>query len=155
MSEGLPEERPDRKVLTIWLVSSTITCAILALLLLVPIGILVLLGRSTPKLLLLGLGPLLLWLLTVLSMKKQWEHWGFRITPEALEIRQGWLWRKRRIVARDRIQHVDINSGPLDRRFGLVQVVVHTAGTEVGMIPGISPERADRMREELMQGRDI
>jgi uncharacterized protein len=155
MPETTLEERPDRKVLTIWLLSSTLSYTIFALLLLVPLGILAFLGRIENRLLLLVLGPVALWAITVMTLRKQWENWGFRVTAEALEIRHGWLWRQRRVVARDRIQHVDINSGPLDRKFGLVQVVVHTAGTEVGMIPGLSPARAEGLRDELMQGRDI
>jgi membrane protein YdbS with pleckstrin-like domain len=59
-------------------------------------------------------------------------------------------------VARDRIQHIDINSGPMDRRFGLVQVVIHTAGMigSVAAIPGLTPSEAEFLRQQLLDTRD-
>lgn len=99
--------------------------------------------------------PLGLWFFSGLILKRQWENWTFQVTTEALDMSHGWIWKNRRIVARDRIQHVDINSGPVDRRFGLVQVVVYTAGTTVGMIPGLRPERANALRDQLMAGRAV
>jgi membrane protein YdbS with pleckstrin-like domain len=105
-------------------------------------------------------GPLLFLTIAVLSYWasiRQYDFWTYRLTPEMLELRQGLVWRQRRCVARDRIQHVDINSGPLDRRFGLVQVVVYAAGAmgSVGSIPGLTPERAEELKEALFAGRAI
>ena len=142
-------ERPDRKVLKIWVVSSFLSYAFLTFLIGVFVTFLVLRGKAGPTLLILPLSPMLLWALTSLFLKKTWERWGFRVTPRTVEIRKGLVFRSYRIVARNRIQHIDINSGPLDRRFGLVQVVIYTAGTVVGMIPGLLPERAEALRLEL------
>ena len=95
-----------------------------------------------------------LYLLSAVTLRLEWESWTYRLTPEILEMSHGWLFRKSRTVPRDRIQHLDVNSGPFDRRFGLVHVVIHTAGANVGTIPGLSPERADRLRAEIF-GTDL
>jgi uncharacterized protein len=149
MEEQPPFQRPDRKVLTVWLVGSLLGYGVLSAFFAVP-G-LVFLAIGKPKLFLfsLALAPLLIWVLTAMFLRRQWERWGYRVTPRTLEIRKGLVWQGIRVVARNRIQHIDINSGPLDRKFGLVQVVVYTAGTVVGMIPGLTPADAEALRAEL------
>ncbi len=129
------------------------TYGIMALVLLGIALFAVVVRKGSPLILLAPAAPLALLLLTSLTLKRQWEHWTFRVTRETLEMSHGWLWKQRRVVARDRIQHVDFNSGPFDRKFGLVQVVVHTAGTSVGMIPGVALERAQQLRDELLSDR--
>jgi uncharacterized protein len=152
----LPQpEKPDIKVLHVWRISNLLTYGVILGIVFLVTGVLVLFGQSSARILLWNLVPVVLWLVGEVSLRRQWENWTYRLTPETLEMSHGWVWKQRRIVARDRIQHVDINSGPLDRRFGLVQVVVHTAGTSVGFIPGLCPERADMLRDELMVNREL
>ena len=59
----------------------------------------------------------------------------------------------RRCSPRLRIQHVDIESGPIDRAFGMVKLTLYTAGTNaaVGTIPGLLPQDAEALRETLLQ----
>src|SRR5687767_4595849 len=122
--EAVPFEQPDPKVLKVWLISSLISYAVMVLFLGLPIAVVSLTGLASKSLLWLPVLPVLLWGLTALVLRKTWKLWGYRITPRTVEIRKGLMWRSYRIVARNRIQHIDINSGPLDRRFGLVQVVI-------------------------------
>ncbi len=150
------DERPDERVLLVWRLSNLVGYG--SILGVSALGGLIwfLVTKKLPIWFVLGLIILVvLWGFSSLVVRKQWENWTFRITPESLEMSHGWIWKHRRVVARDRIQHIDINSGPFDRRFGLVQVIIHTAGTSVGMIPGLRPERAERMRNQLMAGRAI
>ena len=144
-----PFERPDPKVLKIWLVSGLLGYGILIVLLGAVALVLALKGRASLTVLAMPLIPLVLWGISALLLKRAWEHWGFRLTSRTLEIRHGVIWKSYRVVARSRIQHIDINNGPLDRRFGLVQVVIYTAGSVVGMIPGLRPDRAEELRRQL------
>jgi len=154
-SSGL-DERPSPRVLLVWKLSNALGFGIsIAVAILVALGFLIFVHRL-PAIVWIAIVVLgALWALSFLVSQRQWENWSFQVTPEALEMRQGWIWKHRRVVARDRIQHVDINSGPFDRRFGLVQVVVYTAGTTVGMIPGLDPSRAESLRDQLMAGRTV
>jgi uncharacterized protein len=141
-------ERPDRKVLSVWRWSNAVGYAIFSVI----VGAIVLFAvvrGSNPLWILAALVVPALWLFTAITLLREWESWTFRLTPDTLEMSHGWLFRQTRVVARDRIQHLDVNSGPFDRRFGLVQVVIYTAGTTVGTIPGLSPERAERLRTEI------
>ena len=141
--------QPDPKVLTIWRLSNLFGTFVF-LLLAVPVAFF--LGRTleswawwVPFVVVIGFG-----LYGQAVLTRQWQSWRYLLTSGTLEMEHGWLWRQRRVVRRERIQHVDFNSGPLDRRFGLVQVVVYTAGTTVGMIPGLTPETAEAFRAALV-----
>lgn len=151
-SVAFPEgtvHQPDPKVLAIWRLSNLFATSVI-LLLVLPFGFLL---RGTfgswalwaPPLVVLACG-----MFGQAMLGRQWRAWRYRLTSGTLEMEQGWLWRRRRVVRRERIQHVDFNSGPFDRRFGLVQVVVYTAGTTVGMIPGLTQETAEAFRAALV-----
>lgn len=155
MDSQAPIEKPDPKVLMVWRWSNALGYSIFSIIAMLVLGLLVVFAKYPSWYLGLCLIPIALWFFSGLVLKRQWENWTFQVTTEALDMSHGWIWKNRRIVARDRIQHVDINSGPVDRRFGLVQVVVYTAGATVGMIPGLRPERANALRDQLMAGRAV
>jgi membrane protein YdbS with pleckstrin-like domain len=99
---------------------------------------------------LLGIG-LGIWSASIL--KKQWEVWRYEVTDREVILSWG-LWNQtRRFVPRDRIQHVDITSGPIARKFGLAHVHFYVAGAHgaVGGIPGLTPEEADKLRSMLVE----
>ena len=60
----------------------------------------------------------------------------------------GLFWRKTVIVAFNRVQHVEVSSGPLQRKFGLATVKLFTAGgSGVDLkIDGLSADRAEEIR---------
>lgn len=155
MDSQSPIEKPDPKVLMVWRWSNALGYSIFSMISLLVLAGVIIVGKLPIWYIGFALMPIALWVFSGLVLKRQWENWTFQVTPEALDMSHGWIWKNRRIVARDRIQHVDINSGPVDRRFGLVQVVVYTAGTTVGMIPGLRPERASALRDQLMAGRAV
>jgi uncharacterized protein len=89
------------------------------------------------------------------TANRQYEAWRYQLREYDLMIQKGIWWRSERYIARDRVQHIDINSGPFDRKFGLVQVVVYAAGSvgSVGLIPGLKPEEAEWLKEQLLATR--
>jgi uncharacterized protein len=86
---------------------------------------------------------------------RQYRAWTYQLREDDLVLSHGLLWRSKRCVARDRVQHIDINSGPLDRKWGLVQVSIYVAGAmgTVGSIPGLTPEDAEALRAAVLEGR--
>lgn len=82
---------------------------------------------------------------------REWRSWRYGITADELVMAWGIFWRTFRVVPRVAIQHIDINQGPLDRHFGLVQVVVYTAGSAsaVATIPGLTQSEAEELRRYL------
>jgi len=67
-------------------------------------------------------------------------------------IRSGVWWRGELFVPRARIQHTEIQQGPLDRRWGMASVSIHTAGTSLESIklPGLPRPVAEALRDALL-----
>lgn len=82
----------------------------------------------------------------------RYRRWRYALRAHDLWIRQGVLWVTISVIPFARLQFVDTRQGPLDRLFGLSQLVVHTAalGTS-GQLPGLDAEEAERLRERLTQ----
>ena len=145
-------ERPDEKVLFVWRAEVLTGWGILFVIVL-GITIMAVKQLAAPMwTFVFPAVPLGFAILALLLLRLRWDRWTFQLTPFTLEMSHGILVRHRRVVSRNRIQHVDFESGPIGRRFDLVHVVVHTAGTTVGTIPGIKSERAEQLRVELMAG---
>lgn len=91
---------------------------------------------------------LLLW--SVLLIPRQVRAIGYAERDDDLLIRKGVLFRSLVVVPYGRMQYVDVEAGPLDRRLGLAKVQLHTAsvGTDA-VIPGLPPEEAARLRDRL------
>jgi membrane protein YdbS with pleckstrin-like domain len=76
--------------------------------------------------------------------------WGYAERNDDLLIRHGVLYRQLVVVPYGRMQFVDVTAGPLDRRFGLASVQLHTASASTdARIPGLDPEEAARLRDRL------
>ena len=80
----------------------------------------------------------------------RYRRWGYALRERDLWIRQGVIWVKVSVIPYARLQFVDTKQGPLDRMFGLAQLVVHTAalGTS-GQLPGLDVPTAESLRERL------
>ena len=75
---------------------------------------------------------------------------GYAERDDDLLVRRGILFRDLVVVPYGRMQYVDVQAGPVDRRFGIAKVQLHTAapGTDA-QIPGLAPEEAARLRDRL------
>lgn len=82
----------------------------------------------------------------------RYRRWRYALRAQDLWIQQGVLWVTISVIPFARLQFVDTRQGPLDRLYGLSQLVVHTAalGTS-GQLPGLDAEEAERLRERLTQ----
>jgi membrane protein YdbS with pleckstrin-like domain len=81
---------------------------------------------------------------------------AFALDGAGLRIRRGVFWRSETLVPRSRVQHTDLNRGPLDRRFGLATLKVYTAGTKLASvaIDGLPESRAAELRDALVSDDD-
>ncbi|MEJ5944251.1 PH domain-containing protein [Pseudokineococcus basanitobsidens] len=75
---------------------------------------------------------------------------GYAEREDDLLVRHGLLFRSLVVVPYGRMQLVDVQAGPVDRRFGIATVQLHTAsaGTDA-TIPGLPPQEAERLRDRL------
>ena len=63
-----------------------------------------------------------------------YRRWGYDMGDEQLRVLRGFLWRTDTIVPFNRIQHIDVAQGPLQRLFGLSTLIVHTTGTHNSIV---------------------
>lgn len=79
------------------------------------------------------------------------SRWSWRLTADLFEVRHGVLVRRVHLVPRSRIQNVTTTGGPLQRRYGLVTLTVHTAGarTRNVSIEDLDAGHAEGVRRRL------
>jgi membrane protein YdbS with pleckstrin-like domain len=76
--------------------------------------------------------------------------WGYAEREDDLLVRRGVLLRRTSVVPYGRMQFVDVTAGPLDRRYGLSTVTLHTAAAASdASIPGLRTAEAVRLRDRL------
>ena len=69
---------------------------------------------------------------------------------EEIVIRKGRLFRSLVSVPYGRLQYVDIQSGPMERAFGIASCEIHTASPESGgSLPGLPVAEAEALRARL------
>lgn len=84
------------------------------------------------------------------------RHLCYRVHAEGLRIRRGVFWRKTIWIPITRVQHTDVSQGPLQRKYGIAKLTVHTAGTEGASISlsGLEYGIADRLSDHLRPDRE-
>ncbi len=65
----------------------------------------------------------------------------------------GIWWQKTVMLPRNRVQHIELSSGPLQRKFGLASLKFYTAGGAAVdlQIDGLSRDQAKDLRDHVMQ----
>ena len=80
----------------------------------------------------------------------RWRRWRYEIREDEVDLQRGIVWISRTLVPLARIQHVDTQSGPLQRRFGLATVVFYTAAG-ANQIPELSAPVAAEVRDRIAE----
>lgn len=132
------------RVLTLWRAGGAIPFAIMCLFALVPAVLaggwawLAPLGVVVAAVVVAGLLPGL-----------RYQRWRWRMTDRALELEHGVVFRQVRALPYFRIQHIDVEHGPLDRWLGLARLEVHTASV-TATLPGLPAADAPGIRAALL-----
>lgn len=76
---------------------------------------------------------------------------GYQISADRLRVVRGLMFRRDTVVPFGRVQHIDLNQGPLDRFFGIASLTLHTAGNHNASVslPGLGADLAATMREDI------
>lgn len=103
--------------------------------------------------LVLVIGALVLVVVTLVVLgvvDRNYRSWGYTERAEDLLVTRGVLYRRLVVVPYGRMQLVDVTAGPIERKFGIATVRLHTAsaGTDA-RIRGLPPEEAARLRDRL------
>jgi hypothetical protein len=83
-------------------------------------------------------------------VERRVRTWAYREREDDLLVRRGLLVSRLSVVPYGRMQFVDVTAGPVERRFGLVTVRLHTAAAASdARIPGLSEDSGVRLRDRL------
>ena len=82
---------------------------------------------------------------------RKYRHWGYDMGSDRLRIVRGYMFYRDTVVPFGRIQHIDVDQGPIDRRYDLATLTVHTAGNHNSTValPGLLHADALAMREAI------
>lgn len=86
----------------------------------------------------------------VWAVRRQARSWAYAQRETDLYTTHGVLFKELLVVPYGRMQVVEINAGPLLRRYGLANVRLITASSmSNAVIPGVTADEAARLREDL------
>ena len=76
---------------------------------------------------------------------------GYSMSGDRLRVVRGIWFRSDTVVPFGRVQHIDVDRGPIERYFDLATLTLHTAGSHNASVhlPGLQHDRALAMREEI------
>ncbi|MXO91299.1 PH domain-containing protein [Pontixanthobacter aquaemixtae] len=76
---------------------------------------------------------------------------GYDMGDDRLRVVKGILFNSDTVVPFGRVQHIDVNQGPLQRAYGIATLTLHTAGSHNASVhlPGLANEDALAMRETI------
>ncbi|HJR74122.1 MAG TPA: PH domain-containing protein [Luteimonas sp.] len=159
MSEA-PSDTPDPvphdgwqalppRALNLFVIANVLGFGVLALGALIPIGLLMpsrSLALAAALAVLIALPAFGVWL-----ARKQYRYTRWKLDADGFALRRGNLWRSETRVPASRVQHLDVKHGPLERRYKLATLVVHTAGTRDSAVSltGLDEDDAARLRDRL------
>lgn len=72
---------------------------------------------------------------------------------EDIQLQKGYLYWRQLAIAANRIQHIEVTQGPLERFLGLASLVIYTAGS-IGSdmkLPGLNLRTAQEIRARLLE----
>jgi membrane protein YdbS with pleckstrin-like domain len=142
-----PEYR--REVIT----QCALTVLLITLLATVPFVLRALFDEHNPWLWLIPLLVLLVGVLfSVLAVKRAATK-GYALREHDMAFEVGLFWRKRVMLPINRVQHVEVSSGPLQRHFGLASLKFFTAGgASVDLnIDGLLRDEAEQLRDLILR----
>ena len=94
-------------------------------------------------------GPIVAWHYANRRFSHYQAAWS---ASEGVVLRSGVLWRNEAWVPAARLQHIDVDQGPLDRRWGMATLTLHTAGSHDHRtrVRGLPVAVAHALREALL-----
>lgn len=83
--------------------------------------------------------------------QRRWQARGYVMAEERLRVVRGMLFHSDTVVPFGRVQHIDVDQGPLERAYDIATLTVHTAGSHNASVhlPGLKHADALAMRDAI------
>lgn len=92
-------------------------------------------------------------IVTVVTGTRSFFRKKYAVRERDILYSTGWLFQHTHMVPFNRMQHCVVNSGPIERKFGLASVSLYTAASEGKdiTIHGLLQEEAEQLKDLIMQ----
>lgn len=82
---------------------------------------------------------------------RRYRNRGYQISDDRLRVVRGVMWHSDTVVPFGRVQHIDVDQGPVERALGIATLTLHTAGSHNASVslPGLGHDLAVEMREAI------
>ena len=99
----------------------------------------------------LGPAAVILLSLVIFLPHRRYAARGHALSSDRLRVVRGILFHSDTVVPFGRVQHIDVDRGPIERYYGLATLQLYTAGShgDVVSLPGLAHEDALEMRETI------
>lgn len=154
LPEAIEFRSLDPRIIQVWRIAGLIFCSVILFVSLIGVVIASLKEPAVRPWALVGwffVAAFLLWLCLTVPPRR-YRNWGYRLDDKVLETRSGKMFQVLRLLPLNRLQHVDLQRGPVERLFGLARLQLHTAGTHDATItiPGLAADVATQLRDQLV-----
>ncbi|MDA8692560.1 PH domain-containing protein [Saprospiraceae bacterium] len=105
---------------------------------------------SMAYLIFLGVGVLYtIWRYIVII--KGFDNKAFALRDKDIVYKTGWLWKAMTTTPFNRVQHISIEQGPIERNWNLARLKLFTAGGNTSdlSIPGLDYNKAEELKEYI------
>jgi membrane protein YdbS with pleckstrin-like domain len=92
--------------------------------------------------------PLLLAVAEFAATPVRYRTWWYAVSEEQIDVERGWLFKTRTVVPMTRVQHVELQRGPIASRFRLAELEIHTAAGSV-KIPALDATDGEQIRQRI------
>lgn len=98
-------------------------------------------------------GVLLLWASAILITYKGYFKKMYALRSRDVVYKKGLFWQSRTSIPFNRVQHVEIKQGPIDRIYSLYSLKIYTAGGQSSdlVIPGLTEDKAQSLKEFILK----
>lgn len=96
--------------------------------------------------------PVILFFWGNVALKKIYYSKKYMLRLKDITYKSGWIWHSVTSVPYNRIQHVEIEQGPIEKIYGLSTLEVYTAGKSTSdlSIPGLESETAEKLKDFVL-----
>jgi uncharacterized protein len=85
-------------------------------------------------------------------MEHAFPYSAYAVREKDIMFQRGWIVRSLKICPFNRIQNCSVQSGPLERKYGLASLIIYTAGNDNAdmKVYGLSQEKAETLRHFIL-----
>ncbi|HQS24701.1 MAG: hypothetical protein B7Y11_09425 [Sphingobacteriia bacterium 24-36-13] len=101
----------------------------------------------------LAIAFLLLISITIASVEIGFKNKAWALREKDIQFRKGWLFQTTYIIPFNKVQHCELISGPIGRKYGLASIKINTASSnniDIS-IKGLKQETAEQLKAFIME----